>query len=135
MAHVKLYNGTGDEKARKAQERINKALGIVPETYQAMGRDGAFLEAVLALEHAAGRNLPAKTRELVLIAVSAANGCDYCVHAHRALALKTGATEEEVTAALELSAMMSLYNTFNKAIGLEHDVTPETLGVAEPVGG
>jgi len=60
--------------------------------------------------------------------VSATNGCGYCVHAHRALALKAGCTEEHVTGAVEIAAMMSAYSTFDKATGLTHDITPETLG-------
>jgi len=130
MALVKLYNGDGDERAQRSQERISKSMGMVPETYQAMGRNGAFLDAALNLSQAAGNNLEAKTKELIAIAVSAANGCDYCVVAHRALALKQGVTEEEISGALEVAAMMSAFNTFNKAIGLENDVTPEALGLA-----
>jgi len=130
MALVKLYNGDGDERAQRSQERIEKSMGMVPATYQAMGRNGAFLDAVLNLSQAAGNNLEAKTKELIAIAVSAANGCDYCVVAHRALALKQGVSEEEISGALEVAAMMSTFNTFNKAIGLENDVTPEALGIA-----
>lgn len=129
MADVKLYDGTGDEKAARAQDRVRRSLGALPETYQAMGRSGAFLEAALQLDQAAGANLPETTRQLIMIAVSAANGCGYCLHAHRALALKAGAGEEDVSGALEVAAMISAYNTFNKSIGLNHDVTPETLGV------
>lgn len=129
MADVRLYDGDGDDRARQAQERIRRTLGALPEAYQAMGRSGAFLEGVLNLEQAAGRNLDERTRQLIAVAVSAANGCGYCLHAHRALALKAGADEEQVSGALEVAAMMSAANTFNKAIGLQHDVTPETLGV------
>ncbi len=132
MAYVKLYDRQGDDRARQAQDRIQRSLGTLPETYQAMGRSGAFLEAVLNLDQTAGANLDEKCRQLIATAVSAANGCSYCLHAHRALALKAGASEAEVTGAIEVSAMMSAYNTFNKAIGLTHDVTPETLEVANP---
>ena len=132
MANVRLYDGSGDEQAQRTQERIRRSLGGLPQTYQAMGRSGAFLDAVLKLDHAAGRNLDEKQRQLIAIAVSAANGCSYCLHAHRALAQKAGVREEEVTGALEIAAMMSAFNTFNKAIDLTHDVTPETLGVAGP---
>ena len=129
MAFVKLYHHDGDDRAAAVQDRIHRALGLLPEAYQAMGRSGAYLEAMLSLDQAAGANLDPKVRQLLTIAVSAANGCGYCVHAHRALALKAGATEQEVTGALEIAAMMSAYNTFNKAIGLHHDVTPQALGV------
>lgn len=130
MAFIKLYDGGGDDRAAAAQCRLRNTLGFVPETHQAMSRSGPFLEAMLSLDHAAGANLDEKTRQLITIAVSAANGCGYCVHAHRALAIKAGCTDEDVSGAMEIAAMMSAYNTFNKAAGLIHDVTPESLGVA-----
>jgi AhpD family alkylhydroperoxidase len=130
MANINLYNGDGDERSRTLQVGITKSLGFLPEGYQAMGRSGKFLESVLGMEHAAGSNLDERTRQLLSVAVSAVNGCGYCLHAHRAMALKAGCTEQEVTGALEVAAMMSASNTFFKAAGLTHDVTPEALGVA-----
>jgi AhpD family alkylhydroperoxidase len=122
MAITKLYNKDGDEKAQKIQEGIEKKFGFVPEVFQAMGRNGDFLEALTSLADAAGKGLDGKTKELIAIAVSAVNGCDYCIEAHRALALKAGVTDEEITAAIEIAAMMSAFNNFNKAIGLNRDI-------------
>lgn len=122
MAIAKLYNKTGDEGAQKIQEGIENKFGFVPEVFQAMGRNGDFLGAMLKLAESAGGNLDAKTRELICIAVSAVAGCAYCVDAHRALALKAGVTDEEITGALEVAAMMTAFNSFNKAIGLNHDI-------------
>ncbi len=129
MAYVALYDETGDERARQVQAGVKRTLGMLPQTYQAMGRSGKFLESAMSLDHAAGANLDERTRQLVAVAVSAANGCGYCVHAHRALALKAGCDDEQVTGAIEIASMMSAFNTFNKAIGLVHDVTPQALGV------
>ena len=122
MAIAKLYNKTGDEKAVKLQEGIEKKFGFLPEVFQAMGRNGAFLQAMLSLSEAAGKGLDPKTKELISVAVSAVMGCGYCVDAHRAMSLKAGATDEEVTAALEMAAMMSAFNNFNKSIGMTHDI-------------
>lgn len=122
MAAIKKYNKTGDAKAVAIQESIEKKFGFVPEVFQVMGRNGDFLEAVLNCADAAGRGLDAKTRELITIAVSAANGCQYCLEAHRAAALLAGATDEEITAAIEVAASISLFNTYNKAIGLNIDL-------------
>lgn len=119
---VKLYQGTGDAKAQEIQKNLKQNLGFLPEVFQAMGRNGAFLEALLKLAEAAGKGLDPKTKELICIAVSAVNGCGYCLDAHRALALKAGITEEEITAALEVAAAMSAFNKFNGAIGLNHDL-------------
>ncbi len=122
MAITKLYNKTGDEKAKEIQKGIEKKFGFVPEVFQAMGRNGDFLESLLNMADSAGKGLDPKTKELIAIAVSAVNGCEYCVEAHRAIALGAGITDEEITAAIEVGAMMSAFNNFNKAIGLKRDI-------------
>lgn len=122
MAGVKLYNKTGDEKAGRTQEAIEKKFGFIPEVFQAMGRNGDFLQAAMHMADVAGQGLDAKTRELIIIAVSAVNGCAYCLDAHRSAALAAGVTDEEITAAIEVAASISLYNNFNKAISLNSDL-------------
>ena len=122
MASVKLYAKNGDEKAQTIQNAIEKKFGRIPEVFQAMGRNGDFLEAVLNAADAAGKGLDPKTKELIIIAVSAANGCVYCLDAHRSAALQLGVTDEEITAALEVAASISLFNTFNKSIDLNSDL-------------
>lgn len=122
MAGVKLYNKTGDEKAVRTQEAIEKKFGFIPEVFQAMGRNGDFLQAAMHIADVAGQGLDAKTRELIIIAVSAVNGCAYCLDAHRSAALVAGVTDEEITAAIEVAASISLYNNFNKAISLNSDL-------------
>ncbi len=131
MAHVALYNGTGDQQAQEVQADIRRSMGMLPEVHQAMGRSGKFLKSVVMMDQAAGDNLDQRTRHLIAVAVSAANGCSYCLLAHRAVALKLGCTEQEVSGAIEMAAMMSAMNTFNKAIGLTNDITPETLGLSD----
>ena len=87
-----------------------------------MGRSGDFLKAVLDVAEAAGSNLDPKTKELIIIAVSAANGCTYCLDAHRSAALLQGVTDEEISGAIEVASAISLFNTFNKAIDLNSDL-------------
>jgi AhpD family alkylhydroperoxidase len=122
MAITKLYNKTGDEKSQQIQASIEKKFGFIPEAFQAMGRTGDFLQAIVSLSESSGKGLDVKTKELIAIAVSAVNGCAYCVDAHRAIALQAGVTDEEISAALEVAAMMSAFNTFNQAIDLNHDI-------------
>lgn len=122
MASVKLYNKTGDAKAQQIQQNVEKKFGFVPEVFQAMGRNGDFLGSLMQLSDVAGKGLDPKTKELICIAVSAVNGCEYCLSAHRAIAKGAGATDEEITAAVEVAAAMSAFNNFNKAIGLTIDI-------------
>ena len=122
MASIKMYNKSGDAKAVAIQEKLEKNFGFLPEVFQIMGRNGDFLEGVLKVAESAGRGLDPKTKELIVIAVSAANGCQYCLDAHRAAALSVGATDEDITSAIELAASISLFNTYNKASGLNSDI-------------
>ncbi|MDD4538234.1 MAG: carboxymuconolactone decarboxylase family protein [Lentisphaeria bacterium] len=122
MASVKLYNKNGDAKAQQIQGNVEKKFGFVPEVFQAMGRNGDFLGSLMQLSDVAGKGLDPKTKELICIAVSAVNGCEYCLSAHRAIAKGAGATDEEITAAIEVAAAMSAFNNFNKAIGLNIDI-------------
>ena len=122
MASVKLYDQTGDAKAKAIQENLKKNFGRLPEVFQAMGRNGDFLEAALKVSEAAGRGLDPKTKELIIIAVSAVNGCTYCLDAHRSAALMAGVTDDEIVAAVEVAAAISLFNNFNKAIDLTSDL-------------
>lgn len=122
MASVKLYNMNGDAKAQEIQQAVKGKFGRIPEVFQAMGRSGDFLEAVMQLADAAGSNLDPKTKELIIIAVSAANGCTYCLDAHRSAALQMGVTDEEISGAIETAAAISLFNNFNKSIDLVSDL-------------
>lgn len=122
MASIKLYDKTGDAKAQAIQENLTKTFGKLPEVFKAMGRNGEFLEAMLNLSNAAGKGLDAKTKELIIIAVSAVNGCTYCLDAHRSAALMAGVTDDEITAAIEVAAAISAFNGFNKAIDLNSDL-------------
>ena len=105
-------------KAVELQNGIEKKFGFVPEVFQAMGRNGDFLQEALHLGEVAGKGLDPKTKELIAVAVSAVNGCEYCLSAHRGAAKAAGVTDEEI----EVAAMMSLYNNFNKALGLKLDL-------------
>ena len=122
MASVKMYNKNGDAKAKAIQENLEKTFGKLPNVFQAMGRNGDFLEAILKLSESAGRGLDPKTKELIIIAVSAVNGCTYCLDAHRSAALAAGVTDDEITAAIEVAAAISAFNNFNKAIDIESDL-------------
>ena len=122
MASVKLYEKNGDAKAKAVQENLEKMFGKLPNVFKAMGRNGDFLESMLKLSESAGRGLDVKTKELIIIAVSAVNGCTYCLDAHRSAALAAGVTDDEITAAIEVAAAISAFNSFNKAIDIESDL-------------
>lgn len=50
--------------------------------------------------------LPAKTKELIAVAVAHVTQCPYCIRGHTASALRKGATEQEIMEAIWVAAEM-----------------------------
>jgi AhpD family alkylhydroperoxidase len=50
------------------------------------------------------------TKEMIYIAVSATNGCDYCTYSHTASARKKGLTEAQLMEVLAVTAMANQTN-------------------------
>lgn len=62
-------------------------------------------------------------KEMVYVAVSATNGCEYCTHSHTAAARKKGMTDAML---MELLAVVGLANQTNRlANGLRIEVDPQ----------
>jgi AhpD family alkylhydroperoxidase len=57
--------------------------------------------------------LPPLTKELLYVAVSASNGCHYCIASHGAAARKQGMTESQYS---ELLAIVGLANETNRLV-------------------
>src|SRR5881398_2682622 len=65
------------------------------------------------------------TKEIVALAVSATNGCDYCINSHTAAVQKLGLDDEGLG---EVLAVVGLFNGMNKladAYQVEPDILPE----------
>ena len=82
---------------------VKKSFGELGKKYPKM------LQAYGALGAAAaeGNVLDAKTRELIALAVAVTTRCESCIGVHAADAVKAGATEEEVAAALAMSIALN----------------------------
>ncbi|CAB3671780.1 carboxymuconolactone decarboxylase family protein [Trinickia soli] len=61
----------------------------------------AFSESVFA-----DGALPAKTKQLIAVAVAHVTQCPYCIRGHTAAALKSGATGQEIMEAIWVAAEM-----------------------------
>jgi AhpD family alkylhydroperoxidase len=57
--------------------------------------------------------LDQRTKEMIAVAVSATNGCEYCVLSHTAAARKLGLSDEMLG---ELMAVVGLFNKTNKLV-------------------
>ena len=82
------------------------------------------LKAIMHPE-ATGRigNLSPLTREIIALAVSATNGCSYCVNSHTAAVRKLGMDVETLG---EVMAVVGLFNSTN-AIADGYQIEPDIL--------
>ena len=53
------------------------------------------------------------TKELIYVAVSVSNGCEYCIRSHSAAAIKKGATKEMLS---EMIAVTGMANEANRLV-------------------
>lgn len=87
-------------RAKAVVEAIAKGRGIDPadinNVWKALARHPEVMERFAEEMKAAFApgNLDPLTKELVYLAVSIANQCDYCIASHGAMARKKGMTEE-----------------------------------------
>ena len=86
--------------ARPLLEGARKKFGFVPNLLGVLASSPAALRAYLSVSDAlADTRLTAPEQQIVAIAVSAENGCGYCVAAHSALAAMAKAPADAVQAA------------------------------------
>ncbi len=87
------------ERSRSILEHTAGALGFVPNLYGVLAGSPALLKGYTTLSSLFdSSSLNATERHVVLLTVSAENGCDYCVGAHSALARAGGIAEETLAA-------------------------------------
>ncbi|MFI5457638.1 MAG: carboxymuconolactone decarboxylase family protein [Isosphaerales bacterium] len=92
-----VSNQNAAEKIKPVFEGMEKKLGVVPNVFRAMAHNPEMLEAFLALNATLPRTeLNGRLRELAYIKTSELNGCDYCLHHHRALGKKAGLNDRQV---------------------------------------
>jgi uncharacterized peroxidase-related enzyme len=84
-------------RAKELLDAVKSKMGLVPNMTRAMANAPAVLDGYLQLRGALSKGtLPAKVREQIALAVSEANGCDYCLAAHSAMAGMVGLTAEQI---------------------------------------
>ena len=112
----------------------SKGIDWVPNFWKTLGSHPPLLADLwhsLKETMAPGR-LDTLTKELVAVAVSATNGCDYCLNSHVANARKLGMDDAMLG---ELMAVVGLFNRTNKlADGYRVEVDPQIAAAARGSG-
>ena len=129
MATVRLLDDdelSPEAHAVFADIRATRQTDYVNNFWRALAHDPAHLKRVweqLKAIMAAPGAIDPLTREMIYIAVSTANGCDYCVHSHTAAARAKGMTNAQHG---ELLAIIGLAaQTNHLAMALQVPVDPE----------
>lgn len=93
---------TAEPKAAALLQGAKEKIGFVPNMYGYMAQVPELLEAYLGAYAGfrAGAGFTPPEQEVVFLAISAVNGCDYCVAAHSMLAEKMSKVPADSLAAL-----------------------------------
>ena len=106
--------------------RRTKQIGHVPRFWRTLATYPPLLEQTwekLKSAMAPGR-LDALTKEMIALAVSATNGCSYCIQSHTAAARKLGLDDEGLGELLAVVATFNATNALADAYQIEPEVPP-----------
>ena len=127
MSTMKLNeNDDAPLKTRALSAAAQQKFGVVPNFLKAMGSHPEFLEAMLQLHGAVFDEgaIPAKYKNLIALAVSMANGCNYCTSSFTAHSQLSAASERELDETRAIVALLSAYNKYLSASGIPCDIAP-----------
>lgn len=106
-----------------AEIRAARQTDFINNFWRVLAHDPALLRATwdrLAVVMGPG-TLDPMVKEMIYLAVSAANGCSYCVHSHTAAAKAKGMTEAQHGEVLSVIAMASQTNALANALQIPVD--------------
>jgi AhpD family alkylhydroperoxidase len=132
MSVVKLL--ADDELAPAAAEvfadiRKTRGTAFVNNFWRALAHDPALLKRTWesVKQVMAPGALDPLTKELIYIAVSVSNGCEYCIRSHTAAARAKGMTDQQL---MELTAVIGMASETNRLVtGLQVPVDDAFKGV------
>ena len=121
------------EASASALRALEQRLGFVPNLAAAMAESPVLVSGFVELrEKLAEGELTGVEREIVALAVSLENDCDYCMAAHSTLALMQNADERAVSAARsgatpEDPKLGALYRFARRLVAKKGHVTDEEI--------
>jgi AhpD family alkylhydroperoxidase len=115
-----------------ADIKATKGIDFVPNIWRVLATNPAHLEQMWtrlkAIMHPESVGRPSKldrvTREAIALAVSATNGCAYCVNSHTAALQKLGLDAEAIGEVLAVAALFNSTNALADGYQIEPDVLP-----------
>ncbi len=129
---VEESEATGKVAAIFADIKKTKNIDFVPDFWRVIAINPNQLEMVWTTlksvmhPEAVGRTprLDARTREIIALAVSATNGCAYCINSHTAALRKLGVDDETLGEIMSVVGLFNLTNSMANGYQVVPDVRP-----------
>ena len=118
-----------DKKASKKVKKIfdiikkKRKIKFIPNFWRMIANDPETLERTwTSLDQIMRKGaLDPLTKELIYVAVSMTNSCEYCTKSHTAAAKKKGATDEMIKEMIDVMGIANQNNKLVEAYGVEVD--------------
>ncbi len=98
MSHFKQHSSdTAPSGSTSTLKKIEKEMGFIPNLYRYMAESPAALKSYLDLSDIfAESSLSKKYQQILLLAISRKNECEFCVAAHTMLSIKVAKVDQEI---------------------------------------
>jgi AhpD family alkylhydroperoxidase len=126
VAMVEESGATGRAREIYDDIKATKQIDFVPNFWKTLASHPPLLDQIwtrLKATMAPGQ-LDPLTKEMIALAVSATNGCSYCVNSHTAAVKKLGLSDEGLGELMAVVAMFNATNSLAEGYQVEPDVLP-----------
>ena len=126
---MSIFKSTNENKAKGKVKKIfeditkNRKLSKIPNFWKSLAHNPENLERTWNnLKQIMKKGaLDPVTKELIYVAVSITNNCDYCIRSHTAAAKKKGATDEMIKEMIDVVGLANQNNKFVAGYQVEVD--------------
>ena len=132
VSPIDEHDATGKVAEIFADIKQTKNIDFVPAFWRTIATNPTQLELVwtslktLMHPEAVGRQslLNLEIREIIALAVSATNGCPYCINSHTAALRKQGMDQETLGEVMAIIGLFNMTNSLANGYQVEPDVRP-----------
>ena len=126
---MSIFKSTNENKAKGKVKKIfedikkNRKISKIPNFWKSLAHNPENLERTWNnLKQIMKKGaLDSVTKELIYVAVSITNNCDYCIRSHTSAAKKKGATDEMIKEMIDVVGLANQNNKFVAGYQVEVD--------------
>ena len=126
---MSIFKSTNENKAKEKVKKVfddikkNRKISKIPNFWKSLAHNPENLERTWSnLKQIMKKGaLDPVTKELIYVAVSITNNCDYCIRSHTSAAKKKGATDEMIKEMIDVVGLANQNNKFVAGYQVEVD--------------